>query len=117
VSRLTLTAAVAATYCQSIAVDAARAAAPSARYWHPVEIAIGTILSLPPMPADIPAHPHPLWLGWRFTPPKRLGLPASHGERLHRREVLELAPPLTLVEGRLLREEPAHAQALAQGGG
>lgn len=62
-----MAAAVAAHYCQSIAYGAAmEQGMGSPRYVHPMEIAIGTILSWPLFPAEIPERPHPLWLGWEF---------------------------------------------------
>lgn len=37
--------------------------------FHPVEVSIAQILSMPLFPADIDMAPHPLWCGWRVVPP------------------------------------------------
>lgn len=42
---------------------------PPMNFIHPVEISIGTVLSLPLFPARIQERPHPLWLGLQLWPP------------------------------------------------
>lgn len=42
---------------------------PPVYHFHPVEMAVGQILSLPLFPADIDPQPHPLWLGVQLLPP------------------------------------------------
>lgn len=68
-SRLTMPAAAAALMCQDMAVAAARAEAEQrpGYYLPPIALAVGTILSLPLMPAEVPERPHPLWLGHRLV--------------------------------------------------
>lgn len=44
---------------------------PAQRVLHPVELAVGSVLSIPLLPADIDMNPHPLWLGLALVPPRR----------------------------------------------
>lgn len=48
-------------------------------HFHPVEMAVGQILSMPLFPADIDPQPHPLWLGVQLLPPLD-GLPKQEAE-------------------------------------
>lgn len=38
--------------------------------FHPVDIAVGQLMALPLLPAQVDLHPHPLWLGWELLPPE-----------------------------------------------
>lgn len=42
------------------------------RIMQPIELTIGTMLSLPELPAQIEEFPDPLWLGIRLVPPLRV---------------------------------------------
>lgn len=65
---------VCAIACLEVYNAARRPKGPLAREYvfHPVEVAVAQILTLPLFPADIDPSPHPLWLGWRVVPPLAL---------------------------------------------
>lgn len=57
--------------CLELYNRARRPKGPVARefVFHPVEVSIAQILSMPLFPAEIEEMPHPLWCGWRVMPP------------------------------------------------
>lgn len=66
------TALAATSHCLNVHMSPMRQLGPlsaGTRVFHPVEMVVGQILSLPLMPAYVDPRPDPLWLGMRVVPP------------------------------------------------
>lgn len=75
-TRYSLLAVAATSHCLDIYMSPMRKLGPirpAQRILHPVELAVGSVLSIPLLPAAIDMNPDPLWLGLALLPARLTG--------------------------------------------